>query len=439
MTSDTFRLGCLVVAVAFCLTGCLPIPIPPLGYPSESRTNLPDRVPEFIVKGKTTREEVLLALGAPDSYAVDGRWMTYSSSRHGGGVAFVVGGGYTAGVVGAVNSYEKRLLVVRFDAHSIVSDVALEERTCRGLNDAACSTMPAFFEEANPEVSALATVYVVQGESDAQGIDQLIATELRRRGIKASIGPLRDAPAQSEAILSYRAEWKSDARAGLTSFTTSVRLPGSDHALATATAEQSPSAPKSAADMVADAVAQLFSVQGATFLNFAPYEPADRPVVAAPLERATVRIAPVQDVRSVARGKHIGERSALGAPMGNIDMSPSPAVMVRQVLVAELGMLGYRERDGAAEVEIDARLTRFAVETPSTVLYWDVNGVIAIDLDVQRIPEPQQSFHYETSCSDRTYIWPTPSVVKAVVSACLAKLGSSVREDRALTGLLSGH
>ncbi len=102
-------------------------------------------------------------------------------------------------------------------------------------------------------------------------------------------------------------------------------------------------------------------------------------------------------------------------------------------------MLGYRERDGAAEVEIDARLTRFAVETPSTVLYWDVNGVIAIDLDVQRSPEPQQSFHYETSCSDRTYIWPTPSVVKAVVSACLAKLGSSVREDRALTGLLSGH
>jgi outer membrane protein assembly factor BamE (lipoprotein component of BamABCDE complex) len=324
------RRGCLLpIFVALMLSGCVPIPIPALGYSSDSRTNLADRVPESIVNGKTTRADVLLALGVPDLYAPDGGWMVYRSARHTGGVAFVAGGGYTAGVVGAINSYENRLLVVRFDANSIVVDVALENETCRGVNQAACSAIPGFSEDSTDS--------------------------------------------------------------------------------------------------------------GSTFLNFPPYESSAQAVAAASPEKATLQFAPVRDARSIARGKLIGQRSSLGTSMGKIDMSPSPVAMIRQVLVAELGTRGYRSVEAGADIAIDARLTRFEVRTPSTALYWDINGAIAIDVDVRRSSDEPQRFHYESTCTDRTYVWPSQSVVGNVVLTCLTQLGTRVREDHALVQSLAVH
>jgi subtilisin family serine protease len=127
---------CRGVSVAFAsvlvLSGC-PIPVPPLGYLGESRTNLPDRVPGFIVKGKTTRDDVLLGLGAPDSHSLDGSWFAYRSARHSGGIVFVVAAGGGAGGAGVVG-YEERLLVLRFDAGSVIVDATLEARVCpRGV------------------------------------------------------------------------------------------------------------------------------------------------------------------------------------------------------------------------------------------------------------------------------------------------------------------
>lgn len=118
----------VVAACVLTLSGC-PIPIPPLGYSSESRTNLPDRVPEFIVKGVTTREAVLFGLGAPDSYSPDGRWFAYRSERHTGGIIFVVAAGSGAGGAG-IMGYNERLLMVRFDASSVVTEATLEDRIC---------------------------------------------------------------------------------------------------------------------------------------------------------------------------------------------------------------------------------------------------------------------------------------------------------------------
>lgn len=122
----------LAVASVLVLSGC-PVPIPPLGYLGESRTNLPDRVPGFIVEGKTTRGDVLLGLGAPDSHSPDGSWFAYRSARHSGGIVLVMAAGGGAGGAG-VFGYEERLLVVRFDAGSVVVDATLEARVCsRGV------------------------------------------------------------------------------------------------------------------------------------------------------------------------------------------------------------------------------------------------------------------------------------------------------------------
>jgi outer membrane protein assembly factor BamE (lipoprotein component of BamABCDE complex) len=125
-----------VPAIALVLAGCLPVPIPPLGVPQDSRTNLPTARPGFIREGQTQRADVLLALGAPDRADADERWFAYSSAAHQGGVAFVVGGyGSAAGVL--VEGYLERRLIVRFDEHGIVEAVEFEEKVCPrvGLNE----------------------------------------------------------------------------------------------------------------------------------------------------------------------------------------------------------------------------------------------------------------------------------------------------------------
>ncbi len=83
----------LAVASVLVLSGC-PVPIPPLGYLGESRTNLPDRVPGFIVEGKTTRGDVLLGLGEVNSeYRHSGRILLMSRCV----LAIVDGDGRSAG------------------------------------------------------------------------------------------------------------------------------------------------------------------------------------------------------------------------------------------------------------------------------------------------------------------------------------------------------
>jgi hypothetical protein len=117
-----------IVAMSVLLAGC-PVPLPPLGYDSTSRSNVPGERPDWIVDGRTSREDVLLRLGTPDVEARDGSWIGYLSSRHEGGVAFVVIVGGGGGGV-AVSSYTERRLVVWLDANGIVSKTEFTQKEC---------------------------------------------------------------------------------------------------------------------------------------------------------------------------------------------------------------------------------------------------------------------------------------------------------------------
>jgi hypothetical protein len=113
--------------------------------------------------------------------------------------------------------------------------------------------------------------------------------------------------------------------------------------------------------------------------------------------------------------------------------------VIDQWLRAELAAMGHRSAGADAAFVIDARLVRFEVWTPSTLIYWDIDGVIAIDLGVTQRSGDRREFHYEAACTDRTYINPSEALVKGVVLTCLTKLGAKVREDRALEELLSSQ
>ncbi len=103
---------------ALTLSGCLPIPVLPFGDAENSRQNITDKVPDFIVVGKTTRADVLLLLGDPDRKKdKDERFLYFRQSEE-GGIAFLVGGAGRGGVVGTPVSF--RVLTLVFDGSGVV-------------------------------------------------------------------------------------------------------------------------------------------------------------------------------------------------------------------------------------------------------------------------------------------------------------------------------
>lgn len=116
----------LAIAAALFLAGC-PFPIPP--HDIAYRQQLPEGVPDFITRGATTREDVLIKLGEPDGAGREGEWMTWGAARSGGGLGFILlaGGG---GAGGSVSAETYRRLVVDFDQSGVVTDARYDQQTC---------------------------------------------------------------------------------------------------------------------------------------------------------------------------------------------------------------------------------------------------------------------------------------------------------------------
>jgi hypothetical protein len=114
------------------LVACVPMPVPSHSVMG-SRENLGVSMPGAIVEGKSTREDVLLALGEPDRRGIDDRWFTYESAHSLGGVAIVlVPPGYAEPAVLATREAMRyRVVVVRFDLQGVVTSARFAEHVCR--------------------------------------------------------------------------------------------------------------------------------------------------------------------------------------------------------------------------------------------------------------------------------------------------------------------
>jgi outer membrane protein assembly factor BamE (lipoprotein component of BamABCDE complex) len=91
--------------------------------------NLGDSVPEWLVVGQTTRQEVLLVLGEPDGPAYNEEWYGYITVRRLGGIGFggiSDGGGFDV----RLKVVRFRRLLVRFDAAGVVSEASFITARC---------------------------------------------------------------------------------------------------------------------------------------------------------------------------------------------------------------------------------------------------------------------------------------------------------------------
>ncbi len=122
-----------VFAAAIYLSSCIVVPYEaPEGHMGP-RTDVPAAVPDGIVKGKTTRAEVLQTEGKPDGEGAGDDWFVYSSTskQSGLGLFFCAAVNYTVGCGDARRQvWDYRRLVVRFDAAGVVADAHVDSASC---------------------------------------------------------------------------------------------------------------------------------------------------------------------------------------------------------------------------------------------------------------------------------------------------------------------
>ena len=151
-----------------------------------------------------------------------------------------------------------------------------------------------------------------------------------------------------------------------------------------------------------------------------------------------IYIAPVKDVRKNILGDLIGERKSFNTSLGEIEMSPIPADMIKQLLTSELSVSGNTIVDSDEEFRIDGQLNKFKIVTPNTISYWDVNGEVDISLAVTSQTGKKHRSDYTATCTERTFVWPSEEILRGVIMDCLSKIGVSLQNDTSLSDFLAG-
>ncbi len=123
MTAPFWRGLPAILLACLSLSGCIPLAARP---DVDSRTNLPDGVPDFIRIGEVTRTDVMHALGQPDACAADESWIMYASAWSKGGMLLTPNG--LAGV--SIDRIRYARLIVRFDTAGTVTQTFNESASC---------------------------------------------------------------------------------------------------------------------------------------------------------------------------------------------------------------------------------------------------------------------------------------------------------------------
>lgn len=138
-----------------------------------------------------------------------------------------------------------------------------------------------------------------------------------------------------------------------------------------------------------------------------------------------------QDARTPGRAEGTREAS-FGVPMGNVNIEPPAAEIVKDVIKSELKIAGHTISDKEQQTNISATVKAFEVRTETTPLYWDIIGDTIIELEVMNQSGEKFSHSYKSTCNDRTYVWPGGKLVKKVMQSCIADFAETIRNDKEL-------
>jgi hypothetical protein len=122
------RLIYMLASLGSCvmLMGCV-IPLPPMS-PAGTRDDIGDHVPQFIIPGVTTREDVLMHLGEADSFSGDQSELYYMARINRGGIVLFIPAGSGGGYM--YYRWLERTLTVEFDTGGLVKNARLQTEAC---------------------------------------------------------------------------------------------------------------------------------------------------------------------------------------------------------------------------------------------------------------------------------------------------------------------
>lgn len=186
-------------------------------------------------------------------------------------------------------------------------------------------------------------------------------------------------------------------------------------------------------DQVADDIAKDLKVrieQGGKFLVYLKPR-ADQVALPRPTEQ-TVRIE-LSGVRDERQEKgRIGKReAAFGVSMGDVHLAQKPEEAVQRALRDDLLAVGYQVVTSDPDLIAEGRLQKFWVYTDTTPLYWDVIGEIEFEVLVRPAAHVQEWASKTFTCREveRTYAWPSATILGNVLDACLADMMQKARTD----------
>ena len=90
-----------------------------------------------------------------------------------------------------------------------------------------------------------------------------------------------------------------------------------------------------------------------------------------------IRLDKIQDARKPGVSEGTRE-AAFGVPMGNITFSPTPEIIINDIISSEIKKAGHKLISEKSTYEISGNIVRFDVGTNTTPLYWDINGYLFV-------------------------------------------------------------
>jgi hypothetical protein len=183
-------------------------------------------------------------------------------------------------------------------------------------------------------------------------------------------------------------------------------------------------------DVATDLVREMKTrINGGGFLvNLAPYSEQASEVAQTknPLE---IEVRNIRDMR--VDKLRLGERTAaFGVKMGDIYPNRRASEYLTETLSDALRTMGHKVGPSANGVMIEGELLKFSVETPATMLYWDITAEIELKLLIKGSRQDSGGTRlYTSKKQERTYVWPSDSLIEKAVSACVADVVSQIQSD----------
>lgn len=124
---------------------------------------------------------------------------------------------------------------------------------------AGCTTSVSVRKPPSVDLSRFHRIFVQQPFNENHHVDEIFADELRAAGYEASSGPLTMMPENTDAVLTYHAQWAGDFWTYLIDLNVTLRTAHTDKPLAEARYYQPTVSPKRAERVIHDLVGRLLA------------------------------------------------------------------------------------------------------------------------------------------------------------------------------------